>query len=224
MLNDNKSLINLVKKLQPLRKKRYEIIVVDGGSEEILSDREQAYFDQYVLSNPGRAKQMNAGANDASGAILWFLHADSLFDHKAVDESLQQLETSDRCWGRFDVKLSGDDWRLNIIAFFMNWRSALTGVATGDQGIFVYKSVFEQVNQFPDIPIMEDIALSKLLLKHSRPLRIKKHLVTSGRRWLTHGVFKTVTLMWILRLGYFLGVKPERLARFYKPCTNNSIN
>lgn len=219
VLNDTPSLKNLLKLLQPLREKHFEIIVVDGGSDEKLPVQDQSTLDQYIITSPGRARQMNDGARLAAGEVLWFLHADSQIDPEVIRSSLNQLRPSDRCWGRFDVRLSGHDWRLKIVAFFMNWRSALTGIATGDQGVFVIKTVFDEINGYPDIPIMEDIALSKRLLKFSRPLRIRQCLTTSGRRWLEQGVFKTIVLMWSLRLAYFLGVTPERLVRFYKLST-----
>ena len=221
VLNDTPSLKKLLQSLQPLREKQYEIIVVDGGSDQQLSEQSQSALDHYVISSPGRSMQMNAGANLASGQLLWFLHADSEINPESLHVALKQLKNSGRCWGRFDVSLSGHDWRLKIVAFFMNWRSALTGIVTGDQGIFVMKSVFDEINGYPDIPIMEDIALSKRLLKFSRPLRIRQCITTSGRRWLTNGVFKTILLMWSMRLAYFLGVNPERLRRFYKPCTTH---
>jgi rSAM/selenodomain-associated transferase 2 len=222
VLNDAASLRKLLKLLQPLRQQCYEIIVVDGGSDEQLTGQDQLKLDRYLVTTAGRARQMNAGAEVARGELLWFVHADSEIDPKNIQLLLQQFKASGRNWGRFDVNLSGHDWRLKWVAFFMNWRSAITGIVTGDQGVFVYKKNFIQVNGYPNIAIMEDIALSKKLLKLSRPFRIRQRLTTSGRRWLTRGVFRTIMLMWSMRLAYFLGMSPQRLSRFYKPCTNSS--
>ena len=220
VLNDATSLTKLLKLLQPLRQQGYEIIVVDGGSDEQLTEQDQLDLDRYLVTSAGRARQMNAGAEVARGELLWFLHADSVVDPKNIQLLLQQFKSSGRNWGRFDVNLSGQDWRLKWVAYFMNWRSAITGIVTGDQGIFVYKTDFDQINGYPNIAIMEDIALSKKLLKLSRPFRIKQRLTTSGRRWLTQGVFRTIMLMWSMRLAYFVGISPQRLSRFYQPCKN----
>jgi rSAM/selenodomain-associated transferase 2 len=158
---------------------------------------------------------MNAGARAARGDILWFLHGDSVPPAGAVDCIRTALDKSGRDWGRFDVKLSGDRLLLRTVETLMNWRSRLSGIATGDQGIFIRRSVFLQMGGYPILPLMEDIALSRALKRASRPVCLHERLVTSSRRWEQKGVGRTILLMWLLRLAYFLGVDPNRLAQIY---------
>jgi rSAM/selenodomain-associated transferase 2 len=163
----------------------------------------------------GRASQMNAGAALARGDILVFLHADTRLPADASQLILGALARSGCAWGRFDVRIEGAHPLFPVIAFFMNARSRLTGIATGDQAMFVSRGVFAAVGGFPNIALMEDITLARNLKRVSRPLCLRARVTTSGRRWEERGVVRTILLMWRLRLAYFFGAKPESLARRY---------
>lgn len=157
---------------------------------------------------------MNAGAAAASGDVLLFLHADSLLPTDAVTAIARALETS--CWGRFDVRLWGREWSFRVIETLMNLRSRITGIATGDQAIFVHREAFWRVGGFPDIPLMEDVAISRRLKAIERPACLRQRVVTSARRWRANGIGRTVLLMWRLRLAFALGADPRGLARRYE--------
>jgi rSAM/selenodomain-associated transferase 2 len=152
----------------------------------------------------------------ANGDVLLFLHADTRLPQGATALIDQALGKHTRCWGRFDVCISGQAWMLRVVSRCMNWRSRLSGIATGDQAIFVMRSAFEAVQGFPDQPIMEDIEISKRLRRHSRPACIGHCVTTSGRRWETRGVWRTILLMWRLRWAYWCGVPAHQLARLYQ--------
>ena len=201
--------------LQPLRRQDCELLVVDGGSTDTSVTIAHALADRVLATPAGRAVQMNAGAQVARGDILWFLHGDSLPPPDAAVLIRAALAKSSHCWGRFDVRLSGNRPLLWIVETLMNRRSYLTGIATGDQGIFIRRSAFAQVGGYPAIPLMEDIALSRALKRLSRPVCLHQCLLTSSRRWEQQGIWKTILLMWRLRLAYFLGADPARLARIY---------
>ncbi len=158
---------------------------------------------------------MNAGARAATGDILLFLHADTRLPPGAADSLLQGLAKQGRVWGRFDVRLSGRRLLFRAISLLMNLRSRLTGIATGDQGIFAQREVFEAVGGFPEIDLMEDIALSRILKKRGQPLCLGQRLETSSRRWEKNGAWRIVFLMWWLRLAYALGADPKDLAESY---------
>jgi rSAM/selenodomain-associated transferase 2 len=169
-----------------------------------------------VISAPrGRASQMNAGAARATGSVLLFLHADTRLPPDADRLVLEGIARSKRSWGRFDVAIAGRRPLLKVIASMMNIRSRVTAIATGDQAIFATRTAFDAVGGYATIPLMEDIALSKALKRRSRPLCIRARAVTSGRRWETHGVIRTVLLMWRLRVAFYFGADPARLARLY---------
>ena len=193
-----------------------EVIFVDGGS----SDSSAALIAQsgfrLISSAPGRARQMNAGAEQARGDLLLFLHADTQLPAQAIEQISQVMQYQKRMWGRFDVTISGGLAALRVVAFMMNWRSRLTGIATGDQCIFVRRACFQSIGGFPNIALMEDIALSKKLKRLSAPVCLRGPVVTSGRRWQSRGVVKTIVLMWWLRAAYWLGVSPNRLRRWYR--------
>jgi rSAM/selenodomain-associated transferase 2 len=159
---------------------------------------------------------MNAGANAARGDVLWFLHADTLVSPAALAALPGALAQSGGDWGRFDVQLTGSHPLLRLVEWSMNLRSRWTAIATGDQGIFVRRGLFEQVGGFADIPLMEDIALSRRLKRHSPPLRLRARLYTSSRRWERNGIVRTIVLMWRLRFAYWRGVPPQRLAERYR--------
>jgi len=216
-LNEAEHITNTLSKLQELRNGGHEIILCDGGSSDNTPQLATNLVDHILNTQPGRAKQMNAGARLASGDVLCFLHADTIIPADFANLITGALSESGRIWGRFDIRLSNTSLTYKVIAWFINKRSCVSGVATGDQGIFVIKNSFLKLNGFADIPLMEDIELSKRLLKISRPVCISKSfLITSSRRWEKSGIIKTVLLMWRLRLSYFLGVSPTKLAKAYK--------
>jgi rSAM/selenodomain-associated transferase 2 len=198
----------MLEALGPLRARGHEVIVVDGGSTDGTAQLAAAFSDRVLTSAKGRAVQMNAGAAAASGKALLFLHADTRLPRDADHLVLDALARS--TWGRFDVRIEGRHPLLPLIAAAMNLRSRLTGIATGDQAIFVRREAFRG---FPEIPLMEDIAFSASMPE--RPACVRQKAVTSGRRWERGGVVRTVLLMWRLRFLYALGVSPARLARIY---------
>jgi rSAM/selenodomain-associated transferase 2 len=201
--------------LAPLRTRGTEVIVVDGGSVDDTVARAESGADLVLAAPRGRASQMNMGAKHARGDVLLFLHADTRLPADADMLIGRGLTSSKRTWGRFDVRIEGRHLLFPVIAAAMNLRSRWTGIATGDQAIFVSRTLFERIDGYPPIALMEDIALTTLLRKHSAPLCISHKAVTSGRRWEKHGVVRTVLLMWRLRLAYSLGVDPDRLALRY---------
>ena len=194
----------------PLRAKGHELIVVDGGSGDATRELAAALADRVIGAPRGRARQMNAGAAAASGDALLFLHADTRLPPQADLAVIAALRI--RAWGRFDVRIEGRSALLAAVACSMNWRSRLTGIATGDQAIFVRRDAFPG---FPDIALMDDIAFSKAMKRRSPPACLREKAVTSGRRWERHGVLRTMLLMGRLRLAYFLGAAPDELARRY---------
>jgi len=215
VLNEAEGIAAMLAALAPLRNRGNELIVVDGGSSDDSAALSRRAADRVVSAPRGRASQMNAGAALARGEILLFLHADTRLPENANARILQGLAASGRAWGRFDVRIEGENRLLPVIAFFMNLRSRATGIATGDQAIFVRREAFKRAGGFPPVELMEDIALSRSLKRVSRPLCLADKVVTSGRRWERRGVLRTVFLMWWLRLGFFFGAAPANLARLY---------
>lgn len=218
-LNEGAVITALLGDLQPLRAAGHEVLLVDGGSGDDSLKLAEPMVDRLLTSAPGRALQMNAGAAAAVGELLWFLHADSRLPPDAASQ-LQRAMAAGRLWGRFDVRLDGRRAIYRVIEWLMNRRSCLSGVATGDQAMFVSRELFRSVGGFPVIPLMEDIALSKRLRAIARPACLRPPVTTSSRRWERHGVVRTVLLMWRLRLAYFLGVPPQKLARAYRSCNS----
>jgi len=214
VLNEEGSIKSLLQQLQVYRQQGHEVVVVDGGSTDKTVSISELLSDKVISSEAGRAVQMNNGAKQAKFDILWFLHADTLISDKTIEKIQQALNEND--WGRFNVKLSGSHILFRLIEKMMNIRSCLTGIATGDQGIFVKKHVFNTVNGYPNIPLMEDIEISKKLKLISRPVFIKKILTTSSRRWEEKGILSTVLLMWRLRFLYWVGVSANKLAAQYR--------
>jgi rSAM/selenodomain-associated transferase 2 len=201
--------------LAPLRARGCELIVVDGGSRDGTPALAAPHADRVEAGPRGRARQMNAGAARARGAALLFLHADTRLPDGA-DRLVARALDGGATWGRFDVSIDGRPAMLRVVAEMMNLRSRLTGIATGDQAMFVRRDAFERLGGFPDQPLMEDVELSRRLRAGSRPACLRERAVTSGRRWETRGVWRTIFLMWRLRWRYWRGESPASLARAYR--------
>lgn len=214
VLDEAATIDGLLDSLADWRAPGVELVVVDGGSRDDTLARCQGRADIACPGPRGRARQMNHGAALARGEQLLFLHADTRLPPDAPAAVAQAL--ADRHWGRFDVRIEGRSRWLPVVAALMNRRSRWTGIATGDQAMFVRRSVFQAVGGFPDQPLMEDIELSRRLLRLGRPACLRQHVLTSGRRWDQRGAWRTIVLMWRLRLLYWLGASPERLARAYR--------
>ena len=211
-LNEARNIEATLTPLQGLRNKRVEIIVIDGGSDDATFDLASPLSDRQLTARRGRAAQMNAGAAIAEGRMLLFLHADTRLTETAL---LPLLELQDTTWGRFDVRPDRAGLPFRVITTLMNWRSRITGIATGDQAIFVSRSLFEQAGGFPDMPLMEDIALSKRLKSIAKPRCLAGPAIISMRYWERHGVIRSILRMWRLRLAYFFRASPQRLYRRY---------
>jgi rSAM/selenodomain-associated transferase 2 len=201
--------------LLPLHLRGVEILVVDGGSTDRTTAIAGPLADAVIEAPSGRAAQMNAGAARACGDVLLFLHADTRLPPNADRLILDGLAESGRAWGRFDVTIATRHPLLKVASWLMNWRSRLTGIATGDQAIFVRRDIFQSRGRFPEISLMEDIALCTSLKRTGRPLCLFHHVVTSPRRWEQQGVVRTILRMWRLRLAYAFGADPARLAEQY---------
>ena len=215
-LNEAAGMAAALQALAPLAARGAQLLVADGGSVDDTVSLARAGGAQVIDAPRGRALQMNAGAQQSCGDILLFLHADTRLPLDADRLIAQALAAGTQVWGRFDVRIEGQPRMLRVIAAFMNRRSRWTGIATGDQALFMTRAAFDAVGGFPAQPLMEDIEMSARLLKLSRPACLRARVVTSGRRWETRGVWRTVLLMWRLRLAYWRGAAPERLAELYR--------
>lgn len=215
-LNEEAVLAQTLAPLQAIRDK-LEIIIVDGGSSDATLKIAAPLADKIVSSMAGRARQMNAGAEVATGKTMLFLHADTLLPANFHDHINQALSSTSSLWGRFDISFDSSSRRMKTIAWWINKRSRLTSICTGDQAIFVRSNIFRDFGRFSDIPLMEDIELSSRLRYLTRPACIASPVVTSSRRWREKGTVRTVLLMWRLRTLYWLGVSPDRLFRIYYP-------
>jgi rSAM/selenodomain-associated transferase 2 len=213
VLDEAAIIVAALQTLKPLRARGAEIIVVDGGSRDGTARLAEPLADRVIAAARGRGATMNAGAALGTGDALVFLHADTILPENA--DGLIADAIGRRAWGRFDLRIAGRHPLLAVVARMINLRSRLTGVATGDQAIFVTREAFRAVGGFPDLPLMEDIAISRRLKRLCRPFCIGTPAVTSGRRWERNGVLRTILLMWRLRLAYYLGVEPALLARLY---------
>jgi rSAM/selenodomain-associated transferase 2 len=215
VLNEAQGIATFLAPLQALRELGHEVIVVDGDSSDSTADAARPLADHVVTSQRGRAIQMNCGARIGSCDALIFLHADTQLPDNAP--GLIEKALMHHAWGRFDVKIAGRSGWLPVIAAMMNLRSRLTGIATGDQAIFVSRAAFDAVGGYPDQPLMEDIELSKRLKRIGPPACLRARAATSGRRWDSHGAWCTIFLMWRLRFDYWRGVPATRLAARYYP-------
>jgi len=215
VLNESEQIESVLQQLQVFRQAGHEVILIDGGSTDHTVVLAQPYVDVLLESERGRANQMNAGAEAALGDLLLFQHVDT----RLPPDALEQLDglKGRSLWGRFDVRLSSGHWMFPVIAQMMNWRSRLTGIATGDQSIFVSRDLFDQIGGIPPQPLMEDIALSARLKKIVAPVCLKAAVTTSSRRWQKKGVWRTILLMWAMRLAYAFGVSAHYLADIYYP-------
>ena len=214
VLNEAAVLAPALQALETWRAAGAELIVVDGGSQDASLALAAGACDRLVQAPRGRACQMNAGAALARGPWIVFLHADTRLPEQAIDR-LQALRHTPALWGRFDVRIDSSDRLLRVVSALMNLRSRISGIATGDQALFVRRSVFEQLGGFADIALMEDIELSRRLKALQRPVCLRPVVLTSARRWHRHGIWRTIWLMWRLRAAYFLGADPDDLALRY---------
>lgn len=215
VLNEFEALRQHLPSLQKARAAGHELILVDGGSTDGGVASSTSLVDVVIASEPGRAGQMNAGAEVARNEVLLFLHVDTQLPEDGLEQIQIAMAKLSSMWGRFDVRLSGARPVLRLIEFMINLRSRVSGVATGDQAIFVRTSVFRRVGGFAKVPLMEDVALSKTLRRIASPVCLRARVTTSSRRWEKHGVVRTVLLMWWLRLLYVLGVTPATLHTMY---------
>jgi len=205
--------------LAPLRRRGVSVIVADGGSADNTVARAATFADRVIAAPRGRALQMNAGARAPEALtadVLLFLHADTFLPEDADRIVLRALANSDRVWGRFDVLIDGRSRWLRLVSAMMNLRSRLSGIATGDQALFVERSSFVALEGFAPIALMEDVEFCARAKRLSRPLALPERVRTSGRRWERNGVWRTIVLMWQLRWAFYFGADPAELARRYR--------
>ncbi len=214
-LNDAAGITATLQALAPLRERGHEVIVVDGGSADTTATLAAVAADAVLHSPPGRARQMNTGAAAALGEVLLFLHADTRLPEGADAAIARALQAGAR-WGRFDVRITGASPAFPLIAALMNQRSRLTGIATGDQALFIERSLFMQIGAYAELPLMEDVELCTRLRAVARPACLRERVLTSGRRWESRGVWRTVFLMWRLRWRWWRGVPADQLARAWR--------
>lgn len=217
VLNEAAGLPGVLARLQPLRELGVQVIVADGGSTDASVQLATQAGATVVHAPRGRARQMNVGAQAASGQRLLFLHADTVLPDGALPAMNAALPSATAvAWGRFDVRISGRHPMLRVVAWFMNHRSRLTGIATGDQALFMTRAAWAAVGGFADQPLMEDIELSRRLKGLARPACLRLTVTTSGRRWEQRGLWPTIWLMWTLRWRYWRGADPAQLAELYR--------
>ncbi len=215
VLNEAAGIVGTLAALAPLRARGVEVIVVDGASHDDTVALATPWVDSVTTFPGGRARQMNAGAARATGEVLLFLHADTQLPPGA-DELVLEALRGNAGWGRFDVRIDGAPWMLPVVATLMNLRSRWSGIATGDQAIFMHRALFEAVGGFPDQPLMEDVEISRRLRSVSPPVCLRAQVRTSGRRWESRGVWRTIFLMWRLRWRYWRGEPAAALAEAYR--------
>ncbi|MXW47677.1 MAG: glycosyltransferase [Gammaproteobacteria bacterium] len=198
-----------------------EVVIVNCSDQHSTTDKLkelQSKFNSLKVINSeiaGRAHQMNQGEAVASGSILWFIHADTSVPESSAESILKSIST-EKPWGRFDIRFDNPSARMKLVAFAINLRSGVTWVCSGDQAIFLLRSQFHKMGGFPNIPLLEDIALTKKLRREAQAIRIRTPVTTSARRWETHGYLRTIFLMWLIRFLFWVGVSPATLARLYR--------
>ena len=217
VLDEEATLLANLNSLQILRENQCEIILVDGGSSDRSAEIAKPLVDELFVTAPGRSHQMNFGAENSKGEILIFLHADSRISVDAVSQLIGKTRSLNHFWGWFRLAFDNSSIAFLTISFFMRLRSKVTKVCTGDQTLFISSRLFEHIGGFPNIPIMEDVAISKILRTCAPPIELKNITRSSARRWEQNGVFKTVVFMWYLRLLYWFGVSPDKLVQRYYP-------
>ena len=217
-LNEGAAITRTLAPMDAWRARGVEVIVVDGTSEDDTVEQAYQHANRVLVVSAGRARQLNAGAAVAKGQNLLFLHADTIAPNDADQIICSSIRQADNpmTWGRFNVRIEGDSQWLAVIAFMMNWRSRITGIATGDQGLFMTRAAYDAVGGFADQPIMEDIETSQRLCQLSWPICLPQKVTTSGRRWETRGVWRTIMLMWSLRWRYWRGESAASLAKDYR--------
>ena len=214
VLDEAPTLAPRLQALQTYRQRGARVVVVDGGSQDDTLEIARQHADLALLAPRGRAAQMNAGAAACPADVLLFLHADTVLPEHA-DVLVRRATLGPFFWGRFDVRIDSPRPLLRVVSTMMNLRSRWTGIATGDQALFVRHDLFRQVGGFPELPLMEDIAISRALKRHGPPACLRERVTTSARRWERHGVWRTIFLMWRLRAAYFFGADPRQLAIQY---------
>ncbi len=213
VLNEEKTIAATLRALAP--HKPYELIVVDGGSPDRSREMSAQCGAEVLSASRGRARQMNRGAQEATGDVLLFLHADTRLPTSAFEDISTALNDPRYFGGRFDIELEGNHWMLKIVGRMISYRSRMSKVSTGDQAIFVRREVFRQMGGFPDMPFMEDIAFCRMLKRIGDIACLRTKVVTSARRWEMDGVWRTILKMWTLKLLYLAGVSPARLKQYY---------
>jgi rSAM/selenodomain-associated transferase 2 len=216
VLNEAENIEQSLKAVRALCGNSAELIVVDGGSTDGTVAIARRLADAVVTTSRGRARQMNAGAMLARGRFLLFLHVDTQLP-ETLSALVEQWVSNNTLWGFFPARLSGRQCAFRLIERLMSWRSRLTGIGTGDQCLFVERSLFHKLGGFAEQPLMEDIELSRRLKKYARPQVQKTPVTTDSRRWECYGIARTVLLMWRLRLAYFFGASPDALVKRYYP-------
>ena len=217
VLDEEKILESSLDSLQILRKDNCEIIVVDGGSSDRSPEIARPRVDKFLETRPGRAHQMNFGAQHSKGEILIFLHADSQISSRAISQMVKKTNSLNYFWGWCRLGFDNSSPSFLLLSFFMMLRSKATKICTGDQTLFVSSRLFKSIGGFPSIPIMEDVAISKILRVHELPIELGIQTLSSARRWEQKGIYRTILFMWYLRLLYWAGVSPNKLAAKYYP-------
>lgn len=214
-LNEASLIESTLAALQPFRTVGHELIVADGASSDATVALARPWVDRVIQTPRGRAKQMNYAATIATGEVLVFVHADTRLPPDAI-QVLEHAFDDDAEWTYFQVRLSGSHPLFRLVELFMNVRSRASGIATGDQCLSIRRDVFQWCGGFPDIPLMEDVELCRRLkIRGWYPRCLRQKVITSSRRWEQGGVLRTILFMWGLRLAYFYGADPQRLAARY---------
>ena len=216
VLNEERFLAGNEERLTSLLQEGHEILVVDGGSQDDSVNIARALGCRVLSTRASRGHQLDWGASHSKNGILLFLHADTHLPSHAAEMIAQALTGLEQLWGRFDVRFSNPRWVFRVIAWFMNQRSCLTGIVTGDHALFIQREFYFSCGGYMDIPLMEDVEFCRRLKKHASPVCLSEKVVTSSRRWEQNGILKTVLMMWWLRLMFFLGQSPVKLARRYR--------